>query len=103
MIRYPWMSCLLALTAAPLGAQVTIAPTRAEKLEALGPTAGTRLREALGRPAPNYTLTVRTVFPNEGQVIDIFFDAAPEATTYSLRRASSPEGPWTTLPPARPA
>lgn len=99
MFRSYWMSCLLTLTAAPLAAQMDLAPARAER-QVLVPTA-TRAREALTRTTVNYTISVRKVFFNQGSAVDILFDAAQGATTYTLRRASAREGPYTTLPPSQ--
>lgn len=98
--RYYRMSCLWALTASPLAAQVDVAPARVEKLQALMPAA-TRSREALARMAAITTIGVRRAFFNGGSTIDIFFDAVEGATTYTLRRASASAGPYTTLPPSQ--
>jgi hypothetical protein len=102
MIRQcSWTSWLLALIVSPLAAQTYIVPgSRAERLQALA-LVGTRSRLALEAMTGSSSIGVRSVFPNDGSAIDIFFDAVPEATTYTLRRATAADGPWTTLPPSQ--
>ncbi|HEY7634723.1 MAG TPA: fibronectin type III domain-containing protein [Gemmatimonadales bacterium] len=100
MIRSNWMCGLLALLASPLSAQVSAEAARIEQPQAAMPTA-TRSRASLERVVVNTSIGVRGVFPTGGEAIDIFFDAVDGATTYTLRRASSSNGPYTTLPPSQ--
>jgi hypothetical protein len=98
MNRCAWMSCLFALSGSPLAAQVYTG-TRAEKFQGtLSTVAGPRLvRENL----PVSYIGVRGSYLNGGATVDIFFDAVPDATTYTLRSSSASGGPYTTLPPSQ--